>query len=103
MRPRATDPNFGLLKDGDWEVGETVVDDGVAIGANSTILPNVRIGKWAMVGAGSTVTRDVAPYSLVIGSPARHVGYVCRCGRKVDSSRCERCGSLPGDHPLSGG
>jgi acetyltransferase-like isoleucine patch superfamily enzyme len=100
MRPRSTDPNFGMLKDGDWEVGETVVEDGAAIGANSTILPNVRIGKWAMVAAGSIVTRDVEPYALVVGSPARFVGFLCPCGRKVQKSTCERCGELPADHPL---
>lgn len=100
MRPRATDADFGALKDGDWEVGETVVEDGAAVGANSTVLPNVRIGKWAMVAAGSTVTRDVEPYSLVVGSPARHVAYLCTCGKKVDGPACEKCGDLPADHPL---
>jgi acetyltransferase-like isoleucine patch superfamily enzyme len=100
MRPRSTDPSFGLLGDGDWEVGETVVGDGAAIGANSTILPNVRIGKWAMVGAGAVVTHDVADYSLVIGSPARHIGWLCRCGARVESPTCSKCGELPEDHPL---
>ncbi|HEY4439443.1 MAG TPA: acyltransferase [Candidatus Elarobacter sp.] len=100
LHPRATDPSFTLLRDGDWEVGVTVVDDGAAIGANSTILPNVRIGKWALVGAASVVTRDVPPYALAVGSPARVVGWVCRCGVKVESPRCERCGELPEDHPL---
>lgn len=100
MRPRSTDPDFGMLKDGDWEVGETIVEDGAAIGANSTILPNVHIGKWAMIAAGSIVTRDVEPYSLVIGSPARHASYICKRGHKVDSASCSVCGPLPPDHPL---
>lgn len=98
--PRSTDPDFGLLADGDWEVGRTQVEDGAAIGANSTILPNVTIGKWAMVGAGAVVTRDVESYALVVGSPARRIGWVCRCGRRVDSHVCLRCGELPSDHPL---
>ncbi len=101
MRPRATSPSFGLLGDGDWEVGVTAVGDGAAIGANGTILPNVSIGKWAMVAAGSVVTRDVAPYSLVVGSPARHQAWLCPCGDKADSGTCPRCGSLPHDHPLT--
>lgn len=100
VNPRAVSPSYGLLGDGDWRVGETIVEDGAAIGANSTILPNVTIGKWGMVAAGATVTRDVAPYSLVIGSPARHTAWLCPCGRKVDSSTCSSCGDLPIDHPL---
>jgi UDP-2-acetamido-3-amino-2,3-dideoxy-glucuronate N-acetyltransferase len=98
--PRSTDAQFGVLGDGDWEVGSTIVDDGAAIGANSTILPNVRVGRWATVGAGAVVTRDVPPYGLVIGSPARLAGWVCRCGRRVDSNTCAKCGELPEDHPL---
>ncbi len=92
-RPRATAPDFGLLKDGDWEVGETVVEDGAALGANCTILPGVRIGAWAMVGAGAVVTRDVAPYALVAGTPARVIGWVCACGTRVSEAgaSCPRC------------
>lgn len=100
MWPRATNPKFEALKDGEWDVGTTVVGDGVAIGANSTILPNVTIGKWALVGAGSVVTKDVQPYALVVGSPARRIGWVCACGARVDSPTCTRCGELPADHPL---
>jgi UDP-2-acetamido-3-amino-2,3-dideoxy-glucuronate N-acetyltransferase len=83
-------------------VGKTVVEDGAAIGANSTILPNVHIGKWAMIGAGSIVTRDVLPYSLVVGAPARHLGWVCACGSRVQSRECPKCGTVPLDHPLAG-
>jgi acetyltransferase-like isoleucine patch superfamily enzyme len=100
MYPRSTDSRFGMLQDGDWSVGSTCVGDGAAIGANSTVLPNVAIGKWAMVAAGAVVTKDVEPYSLVMGSPARHAGWVCCCGRRVDSPRCVRCGELPADHPM---
>ncbi len=101
VRPRATTPDFGMLGDGDWEVGSTAVGDGAAIGANSTVLPNVNIGKWSMVAAGSVVTRDVANYSLVVGNPARHRAWLCPCGRSVETSCCERCGDLPVDHPLA--
>ncbi len=100
-RPRATDREFRPLRDGDWEVGVTTVDDGAAIGANSTILPGVRIGRWAMVGAGAVVTRDVEPYALVAGTPARRLGWVCPCGARLDDGAraCARCGDLPADHP----
>lgn len=101
LRPRATDPEFRPLRDGDWEVGVTTVGDGAAIGANATILPGVTIGAWAMIGAAAVVTRDVAAYALVVGSPAREIGWVCRCGGRVaDGARdCARCGALPEDHP----
>jgi UDP-2-acetamido-3-amino-2,3-dideoxy-glucuronate N-acetyltransferase len=102
LRPRATTPDFTPLRDGEWEVGRTVVGDGAAIGANCTILPNVRIGAWAMVAAGAVVTRDVEPYALVVGSPARRIAWLCPCGRSVNRSACERCGALPKDHPLIG-
>ncbi len=102
LRPRATDPDFAPLGDGDWEVGETNVGDGAAIGANSTILPGVDIGAWAMIGAGAVVTRDVPAYSLVVGTPARHLGWVCSCGERLaeGAKACRRCGPLPSDHPL---
>lgn len=100
LRPRAVNPNFGILGDGDWTVGISVVGDGASIGANSTILPNVQIGKWSMIAAGSVVTSNVASYSLVVGNPARHKAWLCPCGAKVASSVCGQCGELPGDHPL---
>ena len=55
---------------------QTVIEDGASIGAGAVILPGVRIGVRAMVGAGAVVTRDVAPGSLVLGNPARHVRFV---------------------------
>lgn len=100
MRPRATDPTFAPLVDGQWEVGSTAIGDGASIGANATILPNVKIGRWAMIAAGSTVTRDVPDYALVVGSPARVVGWLCPCGNRVHHHDCHKCGRLPEDHPL---
>jgi UDP-2-acetamido-3-amino-2,3-dideoxy-glucuronate N-acetyltransferase len=102
LRPRATTPRFEPLRDGDWTVGETHVDDGAAFGANSTVIAGVRIGRWAMVGAGAVVTRDVEPYALVVGSPARRIAWVCACGERLDDAlrTCGRCGELPTDHPL---
>ena len=100
VRPRATSPFLVPLGDDDWEQGHTMVGDGASIGANATILPNVRIGAWAMIGAGAVVTGDVEPYALVVGSPARRIGWVCACGARVRDTNCERCGTLPSDHPL---
>jgi UDP-2-acetamido-3-amino-2,3-dideoxy-glucuronate N-acetyltransferase len=62
---------------------KTVLKQGASIGANSTMLPNVTIGRWAMVGAGAVVTRDVPDHGLVVGSPARLKGWVCRCGKSL--------------------
>ena len=59
-----------------------MIKDGASIGANSTIVCGVTIGEYAMVAAGSVVTKDVAPYSLVMGNPARHVSFVDKMGNK---------------------
>jgi len=56
---------------------------GSSLGANATILPGITIGRWAMVGAGAVVTHDVPDYALVVGTPARVVGWVCECGEKL--------------------
>ena len=68
----------------DWSVTPTLVKSGASIGANATILCGITIGEFAMVAAGSVVTKDVAPYSLVMGNPARHVGFVDAAGNRVE-------------------
>jgi UDP-2-acetamido-3-amino-2,3-dideoxy-glucuronate N-acetyltransferase len=80
-------------------LARTVVERGASIGANVTILPGVRLGRYSMIAAGSIVTADVEPFALMVGTPARVVGYVCRCGQKLlDSYRttsCDACGETP--------
>ncbi len=69
-----------------WEeekIVPTVVEKGASIGANSTIICGVTIGEYAMVGAGSVVTKDVPPFGLVFGNPARLKGFVCYCGKRL--------------------
>jgi len=61
----------------------TVLKEGCTLGAGSTILPGITIGRWAMVGAGSVVTHNVPDYALVVGSPARWRAWVCRCAEKL--------------------
>ncbi len=56
---------------------------GCSVGANAVILPGVTVGRWAMVGAGAVVTRDVPDFALVLGNPARQLGWVCGCGEKL--------------------
>jgi len=65
------------------EYRRTLLKKGCTIGANATILCGVTIGEYAMVGAGSVVTKDVFPYALVHGNPARHHGWVSRAGNKL--------------------
>jgi UDP-2-acetamido-3-amino-2,3-dideoxy-glucuronate N-acetyltransferase len=67
----------------DWRVVETIVRTGASIGANATIVCGVVVGPYGMVAAGATVTNDVAPHGLVIGSPARLVGYLCKAGHRM--------------------
>ena len=67
----------------DWKISKTIVEQGASLGANSTIICGVRIGEYAMIGAGAVVTKDVPPYTLVIGNPAREYGKVDKNGNKI--------------------
>lgn len=91
--PRATTPEGSLKTDDDWVVGRVVVRAGASVGAGAIVLPDVEIGAWAMVGAGAVVTCDVPPHALVIGVPARIVGFVCKCGAHLvdEGGECRRC------------
>lgn len=71
----------------DWKISRTQIKLGASIGANSTIVCGITIGEFAMVAAGSVVTKDVEPYSLVMGNPARHRYYVDKNGVKVDDQK----------------
>jgi len=79
------------------EYKKTLVRRGATLGANCTIVCGVTIGRFAFVGAGSVVTRDVADYALVHGNPARHRGWMCACGVSLefspDRARCSACGA----------
>mgnify|MGYP001619372896 FL=1 len=83
--PRAVNEDGTLKSDNDWEEGKILVKKGASIGACSVILPNITIGQFAMVGAGSVVTKDVPDYGLVYGNPAKLHGYVDKKGNKVKS------------------
>src|SRR3989338_6870926 len=66
---------------------KTMVKKGASIGANATIVCGVTLGRHSFVGAGSVVTRDVVDHSLVYGNPARHKGWMCECGEKIEFGR----------------
>lgn len=71
---------------------KTIIKKGASIGANSTIIGGITIGEYAMIGAGSVVTKDVGAQELWYGNPARHRDYVCKCGKKCDESLiCDEC------------
>lgn len=83
--PRATDPDYMVLADsGPGEhIHTTVVREGASVGAGCTIGSDLEIGRFAMVGMGAVVTRDVAAFHLVVGNPARPIAVVCRCGPSI--------------------
>ncbi len=90
LHPRASNP--------EWTVTPTHIGCGASIGANATIVCGAAVGEWAAVGAGAVVTRNVEPYQLVYGNPARPQGWVCRCGNTISREverppalTCESC------------
>ena len=75
------------------QVRPTRVGEGATLGANCTIVCGVTIGRFAMVGAGSVVNRDVADHEMVVGNPCRRIGWVCACGWRLDEDfMCQECG-----------
>ena len=103
--PRGTNTALTELRDSgpDEHTLETRVEQGASVGAGATIGCGITLGRWSMVGMGSVVTRDVAPFHLVVGSPARAIAIVCRCGEPVwrfphaatpadGDGKCEVCG-----------
>ena len=92
MFPRAVNPDMSLKAADDWVLSETVVKAGAALGANSTIVCGITIGNWAMVGSGSVVTKDVPDHALVVGNPARVIGYVTASGKRVATQEEARNG-----------
>jgi UDP-2-acetamido-3-amino-2,3-dideoxy-glucuronate N-acetyltransferase len=97
MNPRA------YIKKGPEGLLPTLIKANSTIGANATIVCGNTIGRFAFVGAGSVVIRDVQEYALVAGNPARQIGWICECAEKLpmkasaaigDSSCCDRCGAM---------
>jgi len=103
--PRAVNPDLSLKTADDWHVGRTLVREGASVGAQAVVVTGITIGRWALVGAGSVVTRDVPDHALVFGQPARQHGWVCRCARRLElraahTGWCTQCQievSLPGE------
>ncbi len=83
--PRAVNTDGSLKDAGDWHAGKIHIAQGASLGAGSVILTDLKIGAWAMVAAGAVVTQDVPAHALVMGVPARVVGYVCKCGYRLQA------------------
>ncbi|MGC5342512.1 acyltransferase [Streptomyces sp. DT24] len=81
--PRSVDPEGKQKRGGDWEAVGVNVREGASLGARSVCVAPVRIGRWAMVAAGAVVTKDVPDFGLVVGVPARRIGWVGRTGVKL--------------------
>lgn len=81
--PRSVNPDFSLKAPSQWKPVGVHVCEGASIAAGSICVAPVRIGRWAMVGAGSVVTSDVPDFALVVGTPARRIGWVGRAGVRL--------------------
>lgn len=100
--PRAINPDGSLKTESDWGIGKVLVRYGASVGAGSLLVPNVIVGRWSMIAAGSVVTRDVPDHALFAGVPARLRAFVCSCGNRLDhiepqpdgDGRCEHCSQV---------
>jgi acetyltransferase-like isoleucine patch superfamily enzyme len=100
--PRAVNPDGTCKGPADWEPHPVTVRAGAAVGAGSVVLPGVTIGPWALVGAGAVVRADVPAHGLVVGNPARLIGYVCACGARLEDADlagmiCPACAATNAD------
>jgi carbonic anhydrase/acetyltransferase-like protein (isoleucine patch superfamily) len=82
--PRSITPDGTIKSSDDWQPVGVTVGDGASIGARAVCIAPVSIGRWALVGAGSVVVKDVADFALVVGNPARRVGWVGEAGRPLE-------------------
>lgn len=93
--PRAINPDGTLKSATDWEAVGVTLRHGCAIGARAVCIAPVTVGRWATVGSGAVVSRDVPDYALVVGVPARQIGWVGRAGVRLEAvegkAGCWRC------------
>ena len=83
--PRAHFPVHGVY-------AKTLIKEGASLGANSTVVCGHTVGRSALIAAGAVVTNDVPDYALMAGVPARRIGWVCECGKRLGDSLCCDCG-----------
>lgn len=81
--PRAITSTGDLARTDDWTVSPILIKKGASVGAGAIVVAGVDVGSFALVGAGAVVTHPVADYALVVGNPARRIGWVCACGARL--------------------
>ena len=99
LYPRSVDVAGKLKRPADWDASGVVVREGASVGARVVVVPGRVIGCWAMVAAGAVVTRDVPDFALVVGVPARQIGWVGRAGERLMADapgrwQCPQTGDL---------
>jgi UDP-2-acetamido-3-amino-2,3-dideoxy-glucuronate N-acetyltransferase len=82
--PRAVSPDLKLKQATDWQSLTTEIGTGASVGAGAIIVAGITVGEWALIGAGAVVTRDVPAHALVVGNPARRIGWVDKGGFKLE-------------------
>lgn len=97
--PRSVSPEGVQKRAGDWQAAGIRVESGASVGAGALIVAGVTLGAWSMVAAGAVVTRDVPAHALMLGTPARRVGWVGRAGERLVEGpegdlRCPRTGEM---------
>ena len=96
--PRSITATGELARGDDWTVSPIELAEGCSIGAGAVVVAGTRVGRFATVGAGAVVTRDVTDYALVVGNPARRLGWVCACGARLT----DRKGTVAAANPTPG-
>jgi acetyltransferase-like isoleucine patch superfamily enzyme len=81
--PRAVTPEGELARAADWTVSPIVLREGCSIGAGAVVVAGADVGRHGLVGAGAVVTRTVPDFALVVGNPARRIGWICACGTRL--------------------
>jgi acetyltransferase-like isoleucine patch superfamily enzyme len=102
--PRAINADGTLKGPRDWELSTTRVREGASLGAGTITVAGITIGRWALIGAGSVVVKEVPDHGMAVGNPARLIGFVCVCARRLREDPhgffvCDHCGLRyrPGD------
>lgn len=86
-----------------WSISKTLLKRGASVGANATIVCGNTLGEYCMVGSGAVVTKDIPPFALVVGVPTRQIGWVCKCGARLNNDLiCPRCGTEYQECPTGG-
>jgi UDP-2-acetamido-3-amino-2,3-dideoxy-glucuronate N-acetyltransferase len=99
LHPRSIDVAGKLKRPDDWDASGVTVREGASLGARVVVIAGCEVGRWALVGAGAVVTRDVPDFALVAGVPARRIGWVGRAGQRLVQAgpgrwRCPQTGEL---------